>query len=186
MLALGFLLTGIACSSVGGRQAVTPDQWFDRANAAYAQGDLKTARQFYTQILEKDPEDIEARFKLGVIDYRQGQFAESRTHFLKVLSMAPEHRKATYNLGVIYSAEGALKNNEKANFFFDKYLSMVPEAPQRKLIMRWKAQQAAGKRREEKPVAVGERSVLSEPAPTEAPPGDLKQWLQQEAEQVGP
>jgi tetratricopeptide (TPR) repeat protein len=186
MLMLGFLLTGIACSSMGGRQAVAPGPRLDRANAAYAQGDLKTARQFYIQLLETDPEHIEARFKLGVIDYRQGQFAESRTHFLKVLSMAPEHRKATYNLGVIYSAEGALKNNEKANFFFDKYLSMVPEAPQRKLIMRWKAQQAAGKRREEKPVAVGERSVLSEPAPTEAPPGDLKQWLQQEAEQVGP
>jgi tetratricopeptide (TPR) repeat protein len=199
LLVLGFLLTSLSCGSIGGgsqgrgqadrqadHQAASSDRLLQQANTAYERGDLAVAKQAYTQILEADPGHIEARFKLGVVNYRQGQFENSRTHFLTVLSMAPNHHKATYNLGVIYAAEGALKNSEKATFFFDKYLSLVPNAPQRRQIMRWKALQASEKRREERSTAADGSGALEDPGTSGARSGDLKQWLQQEAGRLDP
>jgi tetratricopeptide (TPR) repeat protein len=188
-LAFGFLLTALSCSSMGGlknRQAASPDLLFQRAESAYTQGDLEAARRAYNQILKADPQHVEALFKLGVIDYREGHFTKSRTEFLKVLSLAPDHRKATFNLGVIYAAEGELQNIEKATFFFDKYLSLVPDAPQKKKIMRWKALQAADKRRQEQPTAAAEAGGFGTEDKAEDSSTDLKQWLEHEAEKAGP
>jgi tetratricopeptide (TPR) repeat protein len=189
LLALGFLLTALSCSSMGGlegRRPESPDLLFQKAEAAYTQGDLKAARQTYEQVRTADPRHVEALFKLGVIDYREGHFAESRTAFLKVLSLEPEHPKATFNLGVIYAAEGELQNIEKATFFFDRYLALTPDAPQKKKIMRWKALQAAGKRRQVQPSAVMEQGGFEATDTEEAVSGDFKQWLEREAEQAGP
>jgi tetratricopeptide (TPR) repeat protein len=191
MLVLGFWLTGLSCGGLGGPRPGGPEatstaQLLQRANGAYEGGDLTAARQSYARILETEPEHVEALFKLGVVDYRQGQFEQSRSHFLKVLSTAPDHRKATYNLGVIYSAEGPLKNTEKATFFFDRYLSLVPNAPQRQRIMRWKTLQASEKRRGERPVAASGSGNYGRPGTGEAASDDLKQWLQQEAERMAP
>jgi tetratricopeptide (TPR) repeat protein len=185
-LVLGFLLTALSCSSmggVGGRQAASPDLLIQRAEVAYAQGDLKAARQAFDQILKSDSQHVEALFKLGVIDYREGYFTKSRARFLKVLSLSPDHRKATFNLGVIYAAEGKLQNIEKATFFFDKYLALVPDAVQKKKIMRWKALQAAGKRRQEPAAAAAKVAGTEDNAADSST--DLKQWLEQEAEKAG-
>jgi tetratricopeptide (TPR) repeat protein len=194
LLMLGCLLTGISCSNLGGanqgRQAPSPDDLLQRANNAYERGEMTAARDGYATLLKQDPNHIEALFRVGVIDYRRGQFKKSRTNFLKVLSIRPNHSKATYNLGVIYAAEGALKNTEKAAFFFDRYLFLAPNAPQKEKIMRWMALQVAGKRREEMPVGTDDGLANEGSSAVEGPgvagSSDLKQWLQQEAEQVGP
>jgi tetratricopeptide (TPR) repeat protein len=189
MLMLGVVLTALSCSSMGGlqgRQAASPDLLFQKAEAAYAKGDLESARQTYEQILKADPQQVEALFKLGVIDYREGHFVQSRTRFLKVLSLVPEHRKATFNLGVIYAAEGELQDIEKATFFFNKYLSLSPDAPQKEKIMRWKALQAGGKSRQEQPATAANKGGFEATGGAQGTSGDLKQWLEQEAEKAGP
>jgi tetratricopeptide (TPR) repeat protein len=189
ILVCGFLMAALSCSSLGGRQTreeVSMDPLFQRAEAAYGRGDLKAARQAYIRILKEDPQHIGALFKLGVVNYREGRFVASRAQFLQVLSLAPDHRKATYNLGVIYAAEGELKNTEKAAFFFDKYLSLAPEAPQKKKILRWKALQATEKPRQKKPSAAAGGDTFESAGAVDTVGGDFKQWLQEEAEKAGP
>ncbi|MDJ0780956.1 MAG: tetratricopeptide repeat protein [Desulfosarcinaceae bacterium] len=190
LLLLGLALAGISCSTTGGldadQQHASPDTLQQQAETAYRAGDLSAARQHYMQLLQTAPAHLEAQFKLGVIAYRQGQFEESRTHFLKVLAQDSAHHKATYNLGVIYAAEGEFKNTEKATFFFDKYLQLVPNAPQKEKILRWKSLQSSGKRRQPAPTVRQGGRGAGDVGTMDSGADDLKQWLQQEAEQAEP
>ena len=95
------------------------------------------AESLYKAVLERNPTHSIAFYKLGVMYMKQGAFVSGRTALLKAISIDPGFSKAYFNLGLLYSTKGETYDAEKAGFFFKKYVTIEPDAPQIEKIEAW-------------------------------------------------
>jgi tetratricopeptide (TPR) repeat protein len=107
------------------------------AESLYAKGDYDQAKQVLEEIIQKDPDNADAHYRLGVIYSKQGNMDQSAREFLSVISINEDYPKALYNLGVIYSSAGPLYSEKDAGLYFNKYLALEPDSPKRQEIIDW-------------------------------------------------
>jgi len=71
------------------------------------------------KILEKEPQNKEALFHLGILSMQSKQYAKAVERFNQLLIIDSLDKRAYLHLGI---SNFELGNEEKANFFFDKVL----------------------------------------------------------------
>ncbi len=69
-------------------------------------GQLAEAEQIYRQILQQQPQHVDALSLLGVIACQQGKLEEGIALYRQALSLRPEHRQARENLNLALCKQG--------------------------------------------------------------------------------
>jgi len=75
--------------------------------ARYYQNDLPGARTAFQAILASEPEDLEAKYNLGLVAQKQDRYGEARKLYLAVLRAQPGHLQARYNMAILAHSIGA-------------------------------------------------------------------------------
>jgi tetratricopeptide (TPR) repeat protein len=89
----------------------------------HQRGAVDEAAARYSDILGREPKNIDALFFLGVASGQQGRFAESARHLRIVLRLAPKHAGAHMYLGLAQYHMGKI---ERALESFDRAISYQP------------------------------------------------------------
>ncbi len=95
--------------------------------------DLFAARELLL-LLDDDPDNVTALYKLGGIFYRIGKMDLAITSFSRVLEIDPGNSRARYNLGAIYANRG---DRKKAEEYFRAYLDAAPGSAENDAVRRW-------------------------------------------------
>ncbi len=83
-------------------RAVGPPSSLEEANAALDRGDFRRALEGYKNILDRDPENLEARTQIGVLLARGQHFDEAIRTFDQVLAMKPNYPHALFEKGLVF------------------------------------------------------------------------------------
>ena len=73
---------------------------FDRANAAYQQGDARQAIRLYRKFLTAEPGSVGARANLGAALAHDGRYADAIVQYQEVLRLDPGNSGVTLNLAL--------------------------------------------------------------------------------------
>lgn len=95
--------------------------------------DLFAAREFLL-LLDDEPDNLTALYKLGGIFYRIGKEDLAISSFSRVVEIDPKYSRAYYNLGAIYANRG---EKDKAERYFTIYMTQVPDSGEEKGIRSW-------------------------------------------------
>lgn len=87
-------------------------------------GDLPGAEAAYRQLLSKDPRQVEALFRLGVVSLKLRKSQEAVSCLSRVVEMRPEFAEAWSSLGVALAAQGEMPVAENA---FRRATALGPE-----------------------------------------------------------
>lgn len=85
---------------------IAPDALFAEAVKALEENKLDEAKAALTRVLEKHPENVAARYDLGVIAEKQGSVAEAASHYEAALKLDPNHTPSLLNVGKVYRLQG--------------------------------------------------------------------------------
>ena len=100
--------------------AMLNGQNFERA------GDWKQAREVYEEVRKKQPENIEALHRLGIVADAQRRHAEAEQLFLLALEKQPRNAAVLADLGYCYYLQGQLTKAESA---LTKATTIDPKEP---------------------------------------------------------
>lgn len=81
---------------------------------------------------EKAPQHY---YNLAVIYEDAGRYKEAVREYKKTLELVPDNANIHYNLGIIY--DDYLQDEEKANFYYGRYLELYPDAPDAGIVREW-------------------------------------------------
>jgi len=98
LLWLDVLVTGKAVRSKDPHNYLATSRM---AWAYYRLGRFSDAAQYYRQLLELYPADVEMRAGLGWSQLKQGKLSAARSTFEAVLAIAPDHATATQGLSLL-------------------------------------------------------------------------------------
>jgi protein O-GlcNAc transferase len=96
----------------------------ERATALYRAGNLKEAERLYLQILEQEPANFIACYRLGLIRFKQGQHSDALM-FLETALKARTDADALTSYGLVLQA---VRRFDEAMVNFDKALALAPNA----------------------------------------------------------
>ena len=85
----------------GGGLAAGPPATLQEANAALDRGDFRRALEGYRNILDRDPENLEARTQIGVLLARGEHYDEAIRTFDRVLTQQPNYPHALFEKGLV-------------------------------------------------------------------------------------
>jgi tetratricopeptide (TPR) repeat protein len=88
----------------------SPDDLFERAEAAEASGDLASAEHFYRSAMAVDRADAAIPYNLGNVLDAQGRRSEAVLAYYEALQRDADFAEAWFNLGVIEEQEGRSAN----------------------------------------------------------------------------
>ncbi|MEX0271461.1 tetratricopeptide repeat protein [Leptolyngbyaceae cyanobacterium UHCC 1019] len=97
--------------------SVNAAEVFNRAIAYHQAGNLAAAEQLYRQILQQQPQNVNALSMMGVICCQQGNLEQGIVLYRQALAIRPEHREARENLNLALWKQGKrLMDEAIANF----------------------------------------------------------------------
>ena len=99
------------------------EQCFQAAQQAHQLGQLEVAAQHYQQGLDLNPQQITARYQLGVILVDLQQWQAGIEQLTQVIEERSDHGEAHNSLGVAYLNLG---HQEKAQWHFERAISLNP------------------------------------------------------------
>ena len=73
-----------------------------KASIAYTLADFEVAEKLFKQVIDIDPDNERALFKLGNIYSNTGRHEAAIESYHKILQLNPEHNRASHNLGMVY------------------------------------------------------------------------------------
>ena len=80
----------------------TVEEWLQVAAQCEGNPELRPqAIGAYLQVVEADPQSVEAHINLGTLFYEDGQLEEAKERFRLVLTLAPDNALAHFNLGSV-------------------------------------------------------------------------------------
>jgi tetratricopeptide (TPR) repeat protein len=88
-------------------------------------GQFKEAEGHLQQIVNAEPENIDARLELGKTKFQLGDVAGALENTLAILKLNPTQPDALYNLGAIY---GNLGDKKRALEYWNRLLSTAPNS----------------------------------------------------------
>jgi len=98
----------------GGGQAAGTPTTLQEANAALDRGDFRRALEGYRNILDRDPENLEARTQIGVLLARGEHYDEAIRTFDRVLTQQPNYPHALFEKGlVLFQGKGEPREGVK-------------------------------------------------------------------------
>ena len=89
-------------------------------------GRYEAARDEYATALKTDPDDLAARFKLGVTLRRMNKFDEAQAEFDKVAELDKEYPGLALERGLLYEASN---RTQEALAFYQQALAKAPDDP---------------------------------------------------------
>ncbi len=111
------LLCGVASIYTPMAHAASAKSLVEKGNKAYAEGDVNTALQAYTEAQEKLPDDAIIAFNRGVAQYQQGNYAEAQKAFSDAMKSDDTALQAAahHNLGncLVQSAQQQMKEMQQ-------------------------------------------------------------------------
>ncbi len=90
-----------------GYSAVTDDVLWQKANAFYSQKQYDSAKVYYEQLLQKNPENALLHYNTGNVNYRLNEVGAAILHYEKAVFLDPENKAAQDNLLL---AKGRVQN----------------------------------------------------------------------------
>jgi glycosyltransferase involved in cell wall biosynthesis len=97
------------------------EQILKQGEGYFTAGNLEAAKGCFQQILETDPNHIEALNNLGVINYARGNIEEAESYFLKALAIKEDYLDALLNLADLYQKA---KRWKEAAIQLEKFISI--------------------------------------------------------------
>ncbi|HEU5181491.1 MAG TPA: tetratricopeptide repeat protein [Candidatus Polarisedimenticolia bacterium] len=89
------------------------------------QGDFEGAAGLLREVLQREPENLQALYNLGLIRYRAGDYAEASDLLGRLLRQTPNHPEAHVTLGQAYARLG---NDAAAESEFRAAIAVKPDA----------------------------------------------------------
>lgn len=89
-------------------------------------GHLREAAGRLREILESEPENIQANLELGRVLFELGDIRGAIEHTEGILKSHPMHEDALYNMGAIYANIG---NRKRAKMFWSRLAGLHPGSP---------------------------------------------------------
>lgn len=86
---------------------------------AYKAGQYSAAKKQFEEVLEVNPEHLDARFRLGNIAMLEGDRTSAREQYESLLRLEPRYAKGHYNLALIYL--------QQAEDHFSFYTATAPD-----------------------------------------------------------
>ncbi len=103
-----------------------PDLLVLEGRILIGQGDVKTARARFTEVLSRQPNNLEARFGMAEAEVAEGRTREALSRYVKALGLAPESRKALLALALLCEETGDATGAAK---YFELVLRMHADDP---------------------------------------------------------
>jgi len=85
---------------------MTAEPLIVRAIELHRAGALDAARQLYLQVLDLDPDQIDAMHLLGVIHHQRHEYGPAEQCYRRALDLSPEYAAALGNIGVLLHETG--------------------------------------------------------------------------------
>lgn len=101
-----------------------PSPALREALALHEQGRLQEAESRYGRILVREPNNVVARFYLGLAKLQRGDLAAGIAALKQTLKLDPAHADAHWNLGQAYSLQG---RHAEALPHFQQLLALLPD-----------------------------------------------------------
>jgi len=101
----------------------TPMLWA-QACQAHHRGDLTTAFRLYCRLVTREPQHVEALYRLGCIAFQQGQPAQARDYLMQALALRPDDAAIHNGLGEVARALGDLQG---ATTHYQQALELDPQ-----------------------------------------------------------
>ena len=76
--------------------------FMQKADVFYQTQDYSKARDLYAQVVQLDPKNLKATYRLGNIAFRGRKWTEALKHYQAVIAIEPRHTRAQYNLSMTY------------------------------------------------------------------------------------
>ncbi|HEY5751891.1 MAG TPA: tetratricopeptide repeat protein [Chthoniobacterales bacterium] len=77
-----------------------------QAQAAFEAGDLSKAERLYSEVLELQPENLDALSGLGIVFYRQKNYTYAEEVLQKAIAVGPKDYTSRCTLGIVYYHQG--------------------------------------------------------------------------------
>jgi len=90
----------------------------DHALDYFKNGDLAQARELYLKAVEHHPDDAEAHYMLGVIQFQSNDLVRSENHFKTAIKLSPQSAMAVCGLATVYRSS---KPEEAAKLYLQAY-----------------------------------------------------------------
>ncbi len=93
----------IGCEGMGSKKnhpAESPHIVLNRAEALYKSRQLEQAANLYNQILQQDPSNVKALYRMGNISFRLSDLDAASVYYKRVIKIDPRHSRAQYNLAM--------------------------------------------------------------------------------------
>jgi predicted O-linked N-acetylglucosamine transferase (SPINDLY family) len=100
------------------------EQLLDTAREFHRNGKLQQAMNAYQAILERQPDNADAQYLLGLVIYRLGNLKQAEEHILHAIALQPEHALAHAGLAQVYQDQG---DHKRAVLFFHRAAELEPE-----------------------------------------------------------
>lgn len=107
-------------------QSGDPRLWRRRADLAFEQNDLETARRAYTQTMAVGDSSATALRRIGLIEVKQERYAKALSPLRKSFRRNARHPRTTLYLGISYLKVDSLK---KATTYLQKTIDRETEGP---------------------------------------------------------
>ncbi len=72
-----------------------------KAEMTYQAGQYQKSKKMWEQIIELDPTNVRALYRLGNTNFRLGDVEQARDYYEQTVEISPRYAKAHYNLAVI-------------------------------------------------------------------------------------
>lgn len=98
---------------------------YTRANSMLVAGNFEKAVEYYTYVVQKNPNAADAYLGLGMAYKELGRYNEAYNATKQAIKLKPSYYQAYYNLGLILEMQ--FKNDEAIQSY-EKFLDEVPGA----------------------------------------------------------
>lgn len=88
-------------------------------------GQLQLAQTLFNWVISRDPQNIDAHYRLGLSFRRDNHIAQAEREFLETLTLDPNHFESNLQLGHIYLIDKP--SREKALQNFNAFLQLAPD-----------------------------------------------------------
>jgi tetratricopeptide (TPR) repeat protein len=125
-IVVGLVMVASACgggSSASG--AKNPDATFKAALQLQKQGKLSAAAQLYQQVITAEPNNVFARYDLGVVDQASNDPVGALQAYGEALTINPKYVPALYNEATIYATTDPIS----AISLYRQIVALQPTAP---------------------------------------------------------
>ncbi len=96
----------------------------DKGNSYYDSGRYEIALDYYFQVLDIEPNNIDALINIGLCYRHLKEYEKAILYYDKVLDIEPDNEVALNNKGYVYECMGEL---EKAILLYEKALEIKPD-----------------------------------------------------------